>query len=213
MTIRVYLFLLLVLCLFDFIQAQPEDIRIRALDFSYREQWDSAIACYNRMPIKSSTFYFDRGMCYHLNTQFKEAASDFSTNILNNPKAADGWLLLAESSLYVGDYSTTIVAAKTFSAMEPKNSAAKFIQGCALLYTNKKHAALRCFNQANRYDVNADWPKVYLVKVFNKSINEVNSPSCLLEYELSGNVFYPVNSYEQWIFDWHCIHINEVKQP
>lgn len=180
----------------------------KALDYSYREQWDSAIACYNRMTVKSVNYYFDRGMCYLLNTAFNEATKDFLAYTELHPNESDGWLMLAECALYTENFQLAEFASRKFSKLEGKNSAAKFIFACALLYQNKASKAKYYFKIANRLDPNAILPKTYLSKVFNKSFKTLQWPSCLESLYQGFGLVYPCNSYEEKVFSWHCIHLN-----
>ena len=192
--------------------AQQELLNQQALDYSYREQWDSAIACYNRMPERNANFYFDRGMCYLLNTQFNEAKSDFSTQTELHPKEADGWLMLAESALYIENFQLAQRAASMFSKLEGNNSAAKFIYACALLYQNKVVKSKFYFKAANRQDPNAILPKTYLTMVFHKSFKSMQWPSCFNSINAGKTLIYPSSFYEDQVFQWHCIHISKKSQ-
>ena len=194
------------------LRAQQELLIQQALDYSYREQWDSAISCYNRMPEKSVNYYFDRGMCYMLNTQFNEALKDFIAQTELHPNESDGWLMLAECALYTENFQLAEFASRTFSKLEGKNSAAKFIFACALLYQNKASKAKCYFKIANRLDPNAILPKTYLSKVFNKSFKMLQWPSCLESLNQGFGLVYPCNSYEEKVFSWHCIHISKKSQ-
>lgn len=189
------------------LRAQQELLSQQALDYSYREQWDSAIACYSRMPERNANFYFDRGMCYLLNTQFNEAKSDFAVHTALHPKEADGWLMLAESALYIENFQLAQRASINFTKLEGKNSAAQFIHACALFYQEKFFKSRCFFKVASRLDPNAILPKTYLAMVFNKSFNGMQWPSCFVEINPDVNLIYPLNAYENEVYNWHCNHL------
>lgn len=191
--------------------AQTSDIHRAATEYAYREQWDSAIACYNRMPIRHDAFYFDRGMCYHLNRQFKEAVLDFSALVQSSPENTDGWLLLAESSLFIEDFAMAKMAATKFLRNEPENCAAKFIKGCAFLYTHKRRKASRCFQEAMGLDGSYEWPKIYGFAVFGITSESLTLPRCFQKNSNSNLLLLPSNTFEEWVFDWHCNHLLELK--
>lgn len=206
MTTKISFFIYLTL-FSGFLNAQNFDVEARALDFAYREQWDSAIACYNRITQRGSNYYFDRGMCYLLNIQFNKALSDFSTHTDLHPNEADGWLMLAESALYVEDFQLARRAARAFSQLEANNSAAKFIQACALFYQKKYFKSKRFFKVAYMLDPNSVLPKIYLSKVCNKSFKGMQWPNCFGELNPDVNVIYPSNAFEAEIYNWHCNHL------
>jgi tetratricopeptide (TPR) repeat protein len=163
------------------------------------------------MPIRHEAFYFDRGMCYHLNRQFTEATLDFSTFVKSSSENTDGWLLLAESSLFTEDFAMAKMAATQFLRKEPDNCAAKFIKGCAFLYANKRHKASRCFQEAIGLDPSFEWPKVYSFVVFGIASESLSLPKCFNKNSDNNLVLLPSNPFEEWVFDWHCTHIMELK--
>jgi tetratricopeptide (TPR) repeat protein len=212
LTTRVIILSFIWILVFGELRAQQESLNQQALEYSYREQWDSAIACYNRMSERPANYYFDRGMCYLLNTQFNEAKSDFSTYTELHPKEADGWLMLAESALYIENFQLAQRAASMFSKLEGNNSAAKFIYACALFYQNKVVKSKFYFKVANRQDPNAILPKTYRTMFFNKSFKSMQWPSCFDSINPGMSLVYPLNFYEDQVFQWHCKHINKKSQ-
>ena len=200
-------------CLYATISyGQMSSLLYKAIEFSHREQWDSAVACYNRLPVRNESFYFDRGMCFHLNSQFIESSNDFKKYTIEHPDVPDGWLMLAESSLYTLEFKTSQQSAKKFNRMEPRNSAAYFLLACAYLYANKKIKAHRNFIKATKYNEGFDWPKIYLMVIFkaNKN-NNVHLPACIdvnhKEYSMFP-LMEPQNTFEKYVIQWHCSQLN-----
>lgn len=187
----------------------------KAIEFSHREQWDSAVACYNRLPIRNESFYFDRGMCFHLNSQFIESFNDFNKYTIEHPDEPDGWLMLAESSLYNLEFKTSQRSAKKFNRMETRNSAAYFLLACAYLYANKKIKAHRNFIKASKYNEDFDWPKIYLmVLVKGNENNNVHLPACLDVNHIENSLFQlmePQNAFEKNVMQWHCLRLNNYR--
>lgn len=197
------------------VQGQTELLRAKAIEFSYREQWDSAVSCYDRMDILFSSYYFDRGMCKHLNADFNASIIDFRRHTELHSNEADGWLMLAESALYVSDFKLAQKAGKKFDRMEPNNSLANLIIGCAFYYNDKKQKSIKYFERALLYDSTNPWAQVYYVALgLNKYPSIVQKkltiPDCLIpgfskRIDIDSNlILHPSNTYEVQVFRWHC---------
>ena len=154
-----------------------------------------------------------RGMCHHLSTDFKKSNSDFFMYTKMHPLEADGWLLLAESSLYIENYRLTKKAVRHFIKMEPKNSAAYFIEACACFYTNRSNKARKLFVKSILYDPEFTLSNLYLSIGLLKGHSGPDKIDALDSLILNEFTLHPPrNNFEGSIMNWHINHLRTFYQ-